>query len=373
MTRIVLIGAGKVGRTICELLLGSGDYSITLIDDSTDQLERIPNRADLDKHCLDVADGSALAGVLPGHYAVLCAGPFVLGPTIAEAAKACGVHYLDLTEDIASTRKVWALAEGAQTAFIPQCGLAPGFISIVAHWLCDQFDDLDTVRLRVGALPRYPTNSLAYNLTWSTEGLINEYCEQCEAILNGERITLPALTQRRQFSLDGTRYESFNTSGGLGSLADTLSGRVNNLSYQTIRYPGHLDIMRTLLHDLRLSQRRELLRDILEYAVPATFQDVVLIIATVSGMRDGYLQQETYVNKVYGRAAEGAQRSAIQLTTASGICTMLDLLRQGDLPDRGLIRQEDLSLEAFLANRFGKIFKPESGQDHSMTEEQLHP
>ena len=143
------------------------------------------------------------------------------------------------------------------------------------------------MRLRVGALPRYPTNSLSYNLTWSTEGLINEYCEQCEAIQDSKRITLPALTQRKHFSLDGTRYESFNTSGGLGSLADTLEGKVNHLSYQTIRYPGHLDVMRTLLHDLRLSERRELLKDILEYAIPTTFQDVVLIIANVSGQRDG--------------------------------------------------------------------------------------
>ena len=179
--------------------------------------------------------------------------------------------------------------------------------------------------------------------------------------MDGKPITMPALTQRKVFSLDGTRYESFNTSGGLGSLADTLAGRVNSLSYQTIRYPGHLDIMRTLLHDLRLSQ--------LEYAIPATFQDVALIFATVSGMRDGQLQQETYVNKVYGRAEEGAQRSAIQLTTASAICVMLDLLVEGKLPAGGLVRQEQVALEDFLANRFGRIFVPESAHDYSFSEE----
>ena len=304
---------------------------------------------------------------------MLCAGPFHVTPIVAETAKAKAVHYLDLTEDIASTRQVWSLAQGADTVFIPQCGLAPGFISIVANWLCEKFDELDTVRLRVGALPRYPTNSLLYNLTWSTEGLINEYCEQCEGIMDGKKITLPALTQRRTFSLDGTRYESFNTSGGLGSLAETLAGRVNSLSYQTIRYPGHLDIMRTLLHDLRLSQRRELLKDILEYAIPATFQDVVLIFATVSGMRGGRLQQETYVNKVYGRAEEGAQRSAIQFTTASGICAMLDLLVGGALPTSGLVRQEQVALEDFISNRFGCIFAPESGQHHEISAGRTEP
>ena len=369
MTRIALVGAGKVGDTICELLLGSGDYELTLLDSSEANLAAVDDHASLEKHCLDVSDREALRNSINGHFAVLCAGPFYLTPVVAEVAKEAGVHYLDLTEDVACTRRVFELAEGAATAFVPQCGLAPGFISIVAHWLCEKFDDLDVVRLRVGALPRYPTNSLSYNLTWSTEGLINEYCEPCDAIMGGQKITLPALTQRRQFSLDGTRYESFNTSGGLGSLAETLAGQVNNLSYQTIRYPGHLDIMRTLLHDLRLNERRELLRDILEYAIPATYQDVVLIFATVSGLREGRLQQETYVNKVYGRAGNGAQRSAIQLTTASGICAMLDLLAAGKLPGSGLVRQEQVELEDFLANRFGAIFAPESVQPHTIIEE----
>lgn len=369
MTPIALIGSGKVGSTICALLLDTGDYDITLIDASAERLGQVPDADKLHKKQLDVADGEALRSAVADHFAVLCAGPFHVTPVVAEAARHLGIHYLDLTEDIASTREVWKLAEGAGSVFIPQCGLAPGFISIVANWLCEKFDELDTVRLRVGALPRYPTNSLHYNLTWSTEGLINEYCEQCEAIMDGKPITMPALTQRKVFSLDGTRYESFNTSGGLGSLADTLAGRVNSLSYQTIRYPGHLDIMRTLLHDLRLSQRREVLKDILEYAIPATYQDVALIFATVSGMRDGQLQQETYVNKVYGRAQEGAQRSAIQLTTASAICVMLDLLVEGRLPDSGLVRQEQVALEDFLANRFGRIFVPESAHDYSFSEE----
>ena len=369
MTRIALVGSGKVGSTVCELLLGSGDYEITLLDASETQLARVAEADRLSKRVMDVSDASALGAAVEGHFAVLCAAPFFLTPVVAEAARAASIHYLDLTEDIASTRRVWELAKDADSVFIPQCGLAPGFISIVANWLCEKFDELDTVRLRVGALPRYPTNSLHYNLTWSTEGLINEYCEQCEAIMDGKPITMPALTQRKVFSLDGTRYESFNTSGGLGSLADTLAGRVNSLSYQTIRYPGHLDIMRTLLHDLRLSQRRDVLKDILEYAIPATFQDVALIFATVSGMRDGQLQQETYVNKVYGRAEEGAQRSAIQLTTASAICVMLDLLVEGKLPAGGLVRQEQVALEDFLANRFGRIFVPESAHDYSFSEE----
>jgi saccharopine dehydrogenase-like NADP-dependent oxidoreductase len=356
MTQVALVGHGKIGEMICDLLIGSGDYSVTLIDSSQEQLDKLAEVDRLTKLCLDVTDTDALCAALQGHFAVMSACPFYLTRDIARAAIAAEVHYLDLTEDVRSTELVRELADGASTAFIPQCGLAPGFISIVAHSMCEEFDELDTVRLRVGALPMYPTNSITYNLTWSTDGVINEYCEPCEMILEGNKVTVPALTQREEFSLDGIKYGTFNTSGGLGSLGETLEGKVNNLSYQTIRYPGHREIMKTLLHDLRLSERRELLKDILEYAVPATYQDVVFIFVTVSGRKDGRLMQDTYANKVYGREVDGVERAAIQITTASAICTMLDLLHEGKLPAQGFVRQEQVELEDFLANRFGQNY-----------------
>ena len=178
------------------------------------------------------------------------------------------------------------LAAGASTAFIPQCGLAPGFVSIVGFDLAQRFDTLDSVKLRVGALPQYPSNALNYNLTWSTDGVINEYCEPCEAIVNGVRREVPPLEEREEFSLDGVTYEAFNTSGGLGTLCDTLEGKVRNLNYRTIRYPGHAAIMRALLNDLRLRDRRDVLKDILEHAVPTTLQDVVIIFVTVTGRKE---------------------------------------------------------------------------------------
>jgi hypothetical protein len=94
------------------------------------------------------------------------------------------------------------------------------------------FDSVDTVKLRVGALPQYPSNALNYNLTWSTDGVINEYCEPCEAIVNGLRREVPALAELEEFSLDGVTYEAFNTSGGLGTLCETLEGKVRNLNYR---------------------------------------------------------------------------------------------------------------------------------------------
>lgn len=356
MKDILVLGAGKIGAMIADLLVETGDYAVTVGDSVRAQLDRLHTRLPVETVEIDVADRGALDGALAGRFAVLSAVPYYLTVGIAEAARDAGVHYLDLTEDVASTRSIKQLAEGARTALIPQCGLAPGFISIVAHDLARRFETLDSVRMRVGALPQFPSNALNYNLTWSTDGVINEYCEPCEAIVNGALREVTPLEGLEEFSLDGVKYEAFNTSGGLGTLCETLAGKVRTLDYRTVRYPGHCAIMRALLNDLRLRDRRGLLKDILEHAVPATLQDVVIVFVTVSGHKGGGIVQESYANKVYGRTVGGVPRSAIQLTTAAGICTVLDLLADGHAPDNGFVRQEDVPLDAFLANRFGRVY-----------------
>ena len=126
---------------------------------------------------------------------------------------------------------------------------------------------IDAVRMRVGALPKFPSNALNYNLTWSTAGVINEYCQPCEAIVGGRPANVPPLEELEHFALDGIQYEAFNTSGGLGTLCTTLEGKVRNLNYRTIRYPGHRDAMKLLLQDLRLAERPAVLADVLENAI----------------------------------------------------------------------------------------------------------
>jgi saccharopine dehydrogenase-like NADP-dependent oxidoreductase len=353
---IVVIGAGHIGAAITAMLAASGDYAITVADRSAEQLAWLDPAPRVEHMVLDVADATALQRTLNGKFAVLSAAPYHLTYLVAEAARAAGANYLDLTEDVATTRKVKALSEGSKTAFIPQCGLAPGFISIVAADIARRFDVLQDVRLRVGALPKYPSNALNYNLTWSTDGVINEYCEPCEAIVDGQLRQTRALEECESFSLDGVAYEAFNTSGGLGALCETLGGRVRNLNYRTIRYPGHAAIMKALLNDLRLRDRRDLLKDILENSVPATLQDVVIVFVTVSGIKAGQLVQETYANKIYARGMGGRTVSAIQITTASAICAVLDLLAAGSLPAHGFVRQEQIALADFLANRFGAAY-----------------
>ena len=359
MKDVVIIGGGKIGSAIALMLADSGAYKITVADRNEAQLASIDRHPAISTAVVDISDKAALDAALAGKFAVLSAAPFHLTGAIAEAAARTGTHYLDLTEDVATTRKVEQLAKNAKTAFIPQCGLAPGFISIVANDLTKHFDTLDSVRMRVGALPQYPSNALNYNLTWSTDGLINEYIEPCEAIVEGKLINVPAMEEREEFSLDGVTYEAFNTSGGLGTLAKTLEGKVRTMNYRTIRYPGHQAIVKALLNDLNLKNRRDVLKDLFENALPATMQDVVVIFVTVCGTKDGRFMQETYANKVYAGVVGGHLMSAIQITTAAGICTVLDLLADGKLPQQGFVRQEEVSMPDFLANRFGRVYDPE--------------
>ena len=356
MHRVLLLGAGKIGRMVARLLDDCGDYAVTVADVDPKPLHRLPQ---FDARVLDIRDETALAGALEGQQSVVSALSYKFNERIATAALAAGASYFDITEDVATTRAVKRVAERARAGqlFVPQCGLAPGFISIVAQHLIGSFDRTDTVHMRVGALPEFPANALQYNLTWSTDGLINEYCNPCEAIREGRRCDVLPLEGLEHFSLDGVQYEAFNTSGGLGTLCETLDGQVRELDYKTLRYPGHQALMKFLVYDLRLSQRRDLLKDVLEQAIPVTFQDVVVSFCTVTGWRKDQFVQISDARRVYSQTMFGESWSAIQVTTGASVCAVLDLAVAGCLGDSGFVRQEQIALEDLLANRFGKHYR----------------
>ena len=156
--------------------------------------------------------------------------------------------------------------------------------------------------------------------------------------------------------IDGKLYEAFNTSGGLGSLAETYGDQVVNMNYKTIRYPGHCEQMRLLMNGLKLNHDRDTLKRILENSVPQTLQDVVIIYAAVTGQQDGELREENYVNKVYPQVVAGRLWSAIQITTAAGICCIIDLVLSKANKYSGFVAQEQFLLGDILNNRFGEYY-----------------
>ncbi len=363
MAQILVLGAGKIGSLAAGLLSGIGGYDVHLADLTLDAPKRVVDNLGVPSvtPCeLDVRNAEAVTHYVQSHRfdAVVSGLPYFCNPTVADIARAQALHYFDLTEDVSVTRRVKAISAGAERAFVPQCGLAPGYISIVTNELMGHFDSLDTVKMRVGALPVHPSNALKYSLTWSTDGLINEYGNVCFGIEGGKEVQLQPLEGYETIELDGLLYEAFNTSGGLGTLADTYDGRVQTMNYKTLRYPGHCEKIQLLMKDLKLNEDRPTLKRILERAVPQTLQDVVLIYASVTGTRQGELFEETYVKKVYPQRWMGRLWSAIQITTASALCCVVDLVMAAPGRYRGFITQERFRLEEVLANRFGTYFRP---------------
>jgi saccharopine dehydrogenase-like NADP-dependent oxidoreductase len=353
--RVLVLGYGKIGATIADMLSESGDYSITIGEASVTAVQAAQAQG-YSAVQVDVTNLLSLDNALSGQDAVINALPHHLVQLIASACAKLNINYFDLTEDVASARFIKEHSAQANCLFAPQCGLAPGFISIAASHLLKKFDRLRDIGLRVGALPIYPTNELKYNLTWSTDGLINEYCMPCEAIHEGRLIETLPLEGYETFALDGVNYECFNTSGGIGTLCHSLQGQAETVNYKTIRYVGHRDIMAMLLRDLRMSGKREQLKAILEDALPITLQDEVITLVTATGYRDGLLTQESFLRKVYARTIKGVERSAIQVTTAAAICAALDLFRTKAIQQQGMLKQEDIPLELFLKNRFGQYY-----------------
>ncbi len=355
--RVVVLGSGKIGRMVGFLMQTCGDYEVVMVDGDGAMAESAAALAPGATSMVAKLDNAGeVRRAVQGSWAALSCAPFFCNPIIAKECRDVGVHYLDLTEDVAVTKQVKELSNGARTAFAPQCGLAPGFITIAGYDLARPLEPLHDLRLRVGALPRFPSNRLNYNMTWSTHGLINEYCNPCEAVEDGTFVTVPPLEQLEHLKIDGVTYEAFNTSGGVGTLAESLHGRVRNLNYKTMRFPGHCDHLKLLLHDLRFIDRRDELCDIFDRAIPTTKQDQVVIFCCATGMMEGRFTERTYAKTVLHQEIGGKHWTAIQITTAAGICAIADLMAEGRLPASGFIRMEDVGLEAFLANRFGRYY-----------------
>ena len=332
-TKIAIVGSGNIGWALKQLL--KKDFEI--------------NQGDIEDG-FDALDISQVKDFLKGNDAVISAGPFKVNKNIAKIAAEQGIAYFDLTEDVETTDFIKNL--NSKNILMPQCGLAPGAINICAASMMKDFDSVNEVLMRVGALPRFTTNEMSYYLSWSTNGLINEYCNEADAIYEGKSVKLMPLEGIEKIVIEGESFEAFNTSGGCATMCETYENQVENLSYKTIRYPGHVNHMKFLFNDLHLKKNREILEKLFDKEVPRTKNDVIIFFVKVIGMIDGVLQEKTYLRKIYGND----KLSAIQLTTASGVCSVLKMHLDGKMKGNGFVKQESLSWQDFLDNDFGKVY-----------------
>jgi saccharopine dehydrogenase (NAD+, L-lysine-forming) len=347
---IAVLGLGKVGL-LAARLLHDGGFTVAAYD-ARPPKEPLPFPVE----AIDLTRSAAIATMLAGMDAVLSCLPYALNRTIATAAHAAGVHYFDLTEDVPTTRAIQALAPTARAVLAPQCGLAPGFVGIVGAAQVAGLDTCRALRLRVGALPRNPTGLMAYAFNWSPEGVVNEYLNDCEVIEEGVRKTVSSMEWIETVYVEGVQLEAFTTSGGLGTICETFLGRVDNIDYKSMRYPGHMRLMNFFFHELLMRERRALAGEILTHAKPPVDDDIVYVHVSAEGTLDGRLKRTEFVRAYRPRTLVGGRQRAIAWTTSASVTAVIRLVHEGVLPQRGFIRQEEIPLDAFLATPTGRLF-----------------
>ncbi|MDH3642595.1 MAG: saccharopine dehydrogenase NADP-binding domain-containing protein [Gammaproteobacteria bacterium] len=350
ISNIAVLGLGAVGELAATLLHDTG-FKVTGVD------TQFPDR----KLPFATAKASAseraeLTAVLKGQDAVLSCLPYHLNMDVARLACDLGLYYFDLTEDVPTKELILELSETSDKLMAPQCGLAPGFVGIVGANLAERFEEIRSIKLRVGALPQHPTGLLAYSFNWSPEGVVNEYLNDCEVIEDGEQKWTSPMEWVETVYVNGVRLEAFTTSGGLGTMCDTYQGRIENLDYKTMRYPGHARLMNFFFHELLMREDRELAGRILKNAKPPVDEDVVHIHVSAEGLQDGRLGRSEFVRSYYPQEIGGRFWRAIAWTTSSSVCAVIEMVNNGTLPGSGFLRQENVPLDAFFATDNGQRY-----------------
>jgi saccharopine dehydrogenase-like NADP-dependent oxidoreductase len=354
MPRVVVLGLGKVGHLVAELLHETG-FEVTGAD------REIGTGFPFATAAVDASNPEQLSSVLQKCDGVISCLPYWLNNEVARAAVSSSTHYFDLTEDVTTAREIITLSESSQAVVAPQCGLAPGFVAIAGSFLAAKFSKIRSIKLRVGALPKHPTGLLGYAFNWSPEGVVNEYLNDCEVIENSVRKWVSPMEWLEKIVIDGHQFEAFTTSGGIGTMCDTYEGLVENLDYKSIRYPGHAELMNFFFHELIMREDRDQAGKILVNAKPPVSEDVVYIHVSVEGWTANRLSREEFVRTCAPLTIAGKERRAIAWTTAASVCAVVEMVHHGVLPGKGLIRHENISLESFLATANGRLY---DGKEH---------
>lgn len=357
--RFLVLGAGMMGSAVAyDLAMASPDNAVLLADINEDAA-RTTARAigpNVVPQKLDVNDSAALAALLKGCHVVVSAVSYSVNERITRAAIEAGVHMCDLggNNDVVDRQMAMdAKAKDRNVTVLPNCGLAPGLINILAAAGMESFDTVDAIALRVGGLPRNPRPPLNYQIVFSAEGLLNEYIEPAEILDGGELQTVPSMTglEVLDFPAPYGRLEAFYTSGGLSTLTRTMHKKVRRLDYKTIRYPGHCERFKMLL-DLGFATSepilnaggsvrtsRELFTELLKRRLNDDGPDVVLARATLTGMKNA--RKQTLVYECVDVYDEETRMTAMMRTTAFPTSIAAILLAEGRITRRGVFPPEE--------------------------------
>lgn len=315
---------------------------------------------------IDVANQEDVVRLMRGHDAAISCVVYHHNLRLARAAIEARTNFCDLGGNNAVVQSELALDEEARRAginIIPDCGLAPGMVSVLAAHGASRFENLEELHIRVGGLPQNPRPPLNYQIVFSVEGLINEYVERARVIRNHTIVEVDSMTEieRVRFPAPYEEMEAFQTSGGTSTLPETFLGRVRELDYKTIRYPGHCEKFKLLI-DLGLAASEEMevegarvrprrvLGEMLLRHLPADEPDVVLILLEFRGTRAGQSETEILRYQIIDRFDERTGLSAMQRTTAFPASIIAQMMARGEITEKGAIPQERcVPTESFMA------------------------
>lgn len=284
--------------------------------------------------------------------------PGSMAPKMAQFAKDFQMHYANLTEYVAETEAIMAMAKGAETGFILQTGLAPGYIDLLANGLFQQFcndfkvDTADKLELKVGALTNHAVAPHYYGFTWSPVGVATEYLKDAIVLRDFKKVILPSLSERAMIIIDGIAYEDDLTSGGAADLPDALSGKVRSLDYKTLRHPGHyawIEDQLTLLQNTTNTIKS--LQEKMEAVIPHIEDDQIVLYAAVEGKdATGILRRREIAKRIFSQKVGKHQLRAIQTTTAAPLVQAAQLLLE--TPQKGLVLQSQIDPIPFLNGNY---------------------
>ncbi|MEK9139335.1 MAG: saccharopine dehydrogenase C-terminal domain-containing protein [Bacteroidota bacterium] len=354
--KYTVIGAGMMGSAAAYDLTASNPNDEVVVADIN--LQRATQTAKaigpgVRPVRLDVNSQKDLVKALEGNNAVISAVSYSVNYQITKAAIQAGVHVCDLGGNDDVVNKQLTLDEDAKLkgiTAIPNCGLAPGLINILTMEGAKEFDELDSILLRVGGLPRHPRPPLYYQIVFSVEGLINEYVEKAAVIRDGKLMHIDPMSDLEEIEFrEIGMLEAFNTSGGLSTLAQVLKGRVKSLDYKTIRYKGHCEKFKTLL-DLgfatnepmmvggSVKTNREFFADLLRKKLDHGGTDLVVARATITGRKDN--AEKMLVYEFVDYYDEATKMTAMMRTTAFPTSIIAQMLAHGVIETKGVLPPE---------------------------------